>query len=69
MSNGKGNKNNRGGPPPWAGPPDHVEDKGNSVHVGKTSKEQLIEQAVNANDQMDRIEAKLDLLLDELGVE
>jgi len=48
--------------------PDHVEDKGNTVHVGKSRREKCKEKA-NCDDQQDRIEAKLDLLLDELGVE
>ena len=67
--NGQGNGNGRG-PPPWAGPPDHVTDDGDgSVNVGPERENRIRETALNSNDQMDRIEAKLDLLLDELGID
>jgi hypothetical protein len=80
MSNGQGNKKqgppddkgngNGRGPPPWAGPPDHVEEKQDgSVNVGQDAREKTIEQAFNSDDPQVRIEAKLDLLLDELGVD
>ena len=50
------------------GPPDHVEDRTpDHVHVGKSERERCKEKA-NCDDQQDRIEAKLDLLLDELDV-
>ncbi len=80
MSNGNGNsgqgppddkgKGNGRGPPPWAGPPDHVEEQEDgSVNVGKDARQQTIKQALNSDDPQVRIEAKLDLLLDELGIE
>jgi len=58
MSQGQGN-----------GPPDHVEERHpDHVHVGKPDRDKNKEQA-NCDDQQDRIEAKLDLLLDELDAE
>jgi hypothetical protein len=69
---GKGNKggnSGRRGPPPWAGPPDHVtESEDGTVQVGRSAAEKAQEQAVNGGTQLDRIEAKLDLLLDALDV-
>jgi hypothetical protein len=62
QSNGRGSGN--GG-----GPPEHVEERSNgAVHVGKSERERCKERAT-CDDQQDRIEAKLDLLLDELGVD
>lgn len=60
-----GNGNGRG-PPPWAGPPDHVQEDGETVHVDDRPEHATRERAINATDQMDRIEAKLDLLITEL---
>jgi len=60
--NGRGNGNGHG-------PPEHVEQGSNgAVHVGISKREKCKEKAI-ADNQEDRIEAKLDLLLDELGVE
>jgi hypothetical protein len=51
------------------GPPEHIEEQSNSeVHVGKSEREKCEERA-NCDNQQDRIEAKLDLLLEELGIE
>lgn len=63
-NNGDGRDNGNG-----RGPPDHVEERSDEeVHVGKSEREKCKEQAT-ADNQQDRIEAKLGLLLDELGVE
>lgn len=62
-TNGRGNGNGRG-------PPDHVEEQSNgAVHVGKSEAEKRKEKARTAETQQDRIEAKLDLILDKLGVD
>lgn len=61
-------KDKQRGPPPWAnndGSKVEEQDDG-SLKVGKSVKEQTEEQALNADNQQDRIEAKLDLLLAEL---
>jgi hypothetical protein len=67
------NKDKRGppegrGPPPWANNYGSKveEQKDGSLKVGKSGKEKAEEQALNADNQQDRIEAKLDLLLTEL---
>jgi len=55
------------GPPPWANDGGNVnEQEDGSLSVGKSRKEKTEGQALNANNQLDRVEAKLDLLLSEL---
>lgn len=52
-----------------SGLPDHVEEQGDgTLKVGKSRREQSKER-VESNDQLERIEAKLDLLLAESGAE
>lgn len=60
--NSNGESNGRG-PPPWAGPPDHVTDDGEQVRVGPRPEDDARQRASESSDQMERIEAKLDLLL------
>jgi hypothetical protein len=46
-----------------AGPPDHVDDSGGGpVQVGKTREEQARDR-MQSNDQLERVEAKLDAVL------
>jgi hypothetical protein len=60
--NGRGNGNGNG-----RGPPDHVKERSNGrVHVGKSEREELADRAAESSDQMDRIEAKIDLIITEL---
>lgn len=61
QGNGRENGNGRG-------PPDHVEERAERrVHVGKSEREQLLDRTAESDNQLDRIEAKLDLLLTELN--
>lgn len=68
--NNPNNPNEQRGPPegvPGRGPPDHVERRQDgSVHVGRDRSEQAAERA-RSTDRMERIEAKLDLLLEEVS--
>lgn len=61
-------KDNQRGPPPWANNEQSnvKEQDDGSLKVGKSGKEKKEEKALNANNQQDRIEAQLDLLLAEL---
>jgi hypothetical protein len=63
MSN-NGQSNGRG-PPPWAGPKVEEQDDG-TVRVGPPAKDSARSRAEEAGNQMDRVEAKLDLLISEV---
>jgi len=60
--NAKGNRNGRG-PPPWAGNGRHVERDGDAVAVGRRPREDARDRVAAATSQIDRVEAKLDVLL------